>query len=135
MQNIASFNSFELNGNCFLKKLFIGEFCFRPFGPSRMRIAPLIVSFIQTLTAELREVSGRLQSEKQTSGDYLRQLNLAKQSVEESRSELTDYKNKAVKILQVHRITINNLRQSEKKFSKLFRPKIVNTQRMLISSG
>ena len=116
MQNIASFNSFELNGNCFLKKLFIGEFCFRsfalkffrPFGPSRMRIAPLIVSFIQTLTAELREVSGRLQSEKQTSGDYLRQLNLAKQSVEESRSELTDYKNKAVKILQVHRITINN---------------------------
>lgn len=67
---------------------------------------------LQSLTSEMRDLTQKLQYEKQTNNDLQRQLNLSRQNVESVRTELTEYKNKAVKILQSKEKLIAEMKSS-----------------------
>ena len=67
---------------------------------------------MQELTAQIRDLNSKLQNEKESSADYQRQLSLAKQSVEDARNEFSEYKNKAVKILQSKEKLISDMKSS-----------------------
>ena len=54
----------------------------------------------QSLTSDIRDLTQKLQYEKQNNSDMQRQLNMSRQNLEGARTEFAEYKSKAVKILQ-----------------------------------
>ena len=64
------------------------------------------------MTSEIRDLTQKLQYEKQANSDLQRQLNVSRQNVEGARAELVEYKNKAVKILQSKEKLIAEMKSS-----------------------